>query len=48
MFSMGLKLVSQTEKVCVPEQDAEENIRTSFGGDNQELHDLHLYTSLKN
>jgi hypothetical protein len=34
---MGLKLVSQTDGVCVPEQDAEENIQTSVGGDKRSL-----------
>jgi hypothetical protein len=40
-----LKLVSQTERVCVPEQDVEENIRTSVGGDNRSLEKICIIRS---
>jgi len=39
---MGLKLVSQTERVCVPEQDAQENIWTFVGGDNRSLEKISI------
>jgi hypothetical protein len=41
-----LKLASQTERLCVPEQDVEENIWTSIRGDNKSLKKICIIRSL--